>query len=235
MPGRLSVYKKPLVSIIVTGAELVDFRENSKGPQLRDANSPMLSALAVESGSKIAGMQRVEDDLNATIQSIDKAAKESDLIIVSGGVSVGPHDHVKEAAKACGFNKLFWKVNQKPGKPFFFAKKNNKLLFGLPGNPVSAYMGFYHYIRPVIARLCGLSGRREQTRTSLGEDYIVKGARAQFLRVAITDGHAYVLSRQGSHMLTSISEADGYIITEGNTRLKKAAEMDVFLFPQRRS
>jgi molybdopterin molybdotransferase len=231
---HVSVFKKPSVSIIVTGSELIDFKENSEEPHLRDTNSPMLSGLVAESGAETAGTKRVIDDLEDTIKTIDETAKTSDLVIVSGGVSVGPHDHVKEAAKMCGFDKLFWKINQKPGKPFFFAKKNNKLLFGLPGNPVSAYMGFYHYIRPVISVMNGLSGKRKQVRMKLGHEYMVKGDRTQLLRVGIKNGHVQVLNRQGSHMLTSISEADGYIIADCNKILKKDVEIDVFLFPERR-
>lgn len=231
---KVSVYKKPLVSILVTGTELVDFREHTKESQLHDTNSPMLSSLVTESGAKTASIKRVADDIDETVQSIGNAAKKSDLIIVSGGVSVGPHDHVKEAAKACGFKELFWQVNQKPGKPLFFAKKNRMLLFGLPGNPVSAYMGFFHYIQPLLAVMGGLTGRRNKITIPLRQDFFVKGGRTQFLRVAIKDGSAQVLKRQDSHMLTTVSEADGYIIADGNTELEKDVEVEVFLFPPRR-
>jgi len=100
----------------------------------------MLSSLIIEGGGSVASVERVPDNIDKTIDSINNAAKLSDLLIISGGVSVGPHDHVKKAAEVCGFNRIFWKVDQKPGKPFFFARKKDKLLFGLPGNPVSAYI-----------------------------------------------------------------------------------------------
>jgi molybdopterin biosynthesis enzyme len=95
-------------------------------------------------------------------------------------------------------------------------------------------MGFYHFIRPVIAVMSGLSGKRKQVRMTLGRDFIVKGDRKQLLRVAIKNGYAQMLNRQGSHMLTSISEADGYIIADSNTILEKDVDIDVFLFPERR-
>ena len=230
----IEVLIKPSMSVIVTGTELVDYGKKREDSQIYDINTPMLSSLIMECGGSLASVKRVPDKLDKTIDSIKNAAELSDLLIISGGVSVGPHDHVKEAAEVYGFKRIFWKVDQKPGKPFFFARKKDKLLFGLPGNPVSTYMGFFHYIRPVIATMCGKSGERKQIKMVLGQDYFVKGERKQFLRLAITNGFARILSQQDSHMLTSISEADGYIIADGNTQLEKGMTIDIFPFPERR-
>ena len=188
----------------------------------------------IENGGDLKSVTRIADSLEDTIDSIKQATDLSDLLIISGGVSVGPHDYIKKAAEVCGFKRIFWRVNQKPGKPFFFARMKNKLLFGLPGNPVSAYMGFFHYIRPAIAIMCGKSGEREKSKMILGNDYFVEGDRREFLRVSITDGFAKILNRQGSHMLSSISMADGYIIADGNSHLKKGISIDVYYFPDRR-
>jgi molybdopterin biosynthesis enzyme len=95
-------------------------------------------------------------------------------------------------------------------------------------------MGFFHYIRPIIAKMCGKSDERIPSRIVLGHDYFVKGERKEFLRLSITDGIAQILSLQGSHMLTSISVADGYIIVDGNSQLEKGMTLDVYRFPNRR-
>jgi len=230
----IEVLTKPSLSVIVTGTELVDYGKKRQDFQICDINTPMLSSLIIEGGGSVASVERVPDNIDKTIDSIKNAAKLSDLLIISGGVSVGPHDHVKKAAEVCGFNRIFWKVDQKPGKPFFFARKKDKLLFGLPGNPVSAYIGFFHYIRPVISILSGKSGERKPSKMVLGQDYIVKGERKQFLRLSITNGIAHILSKQDSHMLTSLSVADGYIIVDGNMILRKGMTLDVYSFPDRR-
>lgn len=229
----IHVIAKPPLSLIVTGTELVGDGRNKKDFQVYDINTPMLSSLIIESGGRVTSAKRIPDNIDYTIDAIKNATDIADLIVISGGVSVGPHDVVKKAAEICGFKRIFWKVNQKPGKPFFFARKNDKLLFGLPGNPVSAYMGFFHYIKPVIAKLCGKSGERKQIKMILGHDYVVKGERAEFLRISIKDGLAHILSQQGSHMLTSISLADGYFIADGNAQLDKGMPLDVYLFPDR--
>jgi molybdopterin molybdotransferase len=230
----IEILAKPFLSVIVTGSELVDYGKERKDFQICDINTPMLSSLINESGGCLASVKRVPDNIDTTIDSIKKAAELSDFLIISGGVSVGPHDFVKKAAEVCGFKRIFWKVDQKPGKPFYFARKNDKLLFGLPGNPVSAYMVFFHYIRPVLAKMCGKSGNRKPSRMVLGQDYFVKGERKEFLRLSINNGFTKILSQQGSHMLTSISVADGYIIVDGNTQLEKGMTLDVYPFPDRR-
>ena len=230
----INVFARPSISLIVSGTELVDYWERRKDSQICDTNSPMLSRLIIESGGDLRSVTRVTDSLEDTIDSIRKATEIADLLVISGGVSVGPHDFVKKAAEICGFKRIFWRVDQKPGKPFFFGSMKNKLLFGLPGNPVSAYMGFFHYIRPAIARMCGKSGKRKHSKMILGNDYSVEGTRKEFLRVSITDDFAQVLNQQGSHMLTSISMADGYFIADGNSRLKKGIDVDVYYFPDRR-
>ena len=175
----INVFARPSISLIVSGTELVDYWERRKDSQICDTNSPMLSRLIIESGGDLRSVTRVTDSLEDTIDSIRKATEIADLLVISGGVSVGPHDFVKKAAEICGFKRIFWRVDQKPGKPFFFGSMKNKLLFGLPGNPVSAYMGFFHYIRPAIARMCGKSGKRKHSKMILGNDYSVEGTRKE--------------------------------------------------------
>ena len=156
--SKVLVFTKPSVSLLVTGTELappdvVDIEPH----QIRDSNSIMLASAVREAGANLRSTSHVKDSLKQTINAVKLAAESGDSIILcSGGVSVGRHDHVKDAALAAGFKELFWKIRQKPGKPLFVCRRKDTLLFGLPGNPVSAFMCFIKYVRPVLAELQGV-------------------------------------------------------------------------------
>ena len=178
----------------------------------------------------------VEDELQATINAISKAVTQQvDFILCSGGISVGDHDHVKEAAEAVGFHELFWRIRQKPGKPLFAALKNSTCLFGLPGNPVSAYMCFVHYIRPLLFTIRG-RGMTWNTITAMaGGEIANKGKRTNFIRVKIDQRDGQLpritdIKKQGSHMLSSIVNADGYIIVEPGTSVNPGEAVNAYLF-----
>jgi len=234
---RVSVFAPPLVSILVTGSELASSANREiKSYQIRDSNSIMLKSVLQEAGAKVLSSSNVEDELQATINAIDNAvAGGADFILCSGGISVGDHDHVKEAAQKVGFRELFWRIRQKPGKPLFAAQKDSTYLFGLPGNPVSAYMCFVHYIRPLLFTIRG-RGMTWKTITAMaGGEIINTGKRTNFIRVKIDqqDGQLPRISdirKQGSHMLSSIVHADGYIIVEPGVTVNPGEAVNVFLF-----
>ena len=131
---RVPVYDQPKVSLLITGTELAHYGSHEIKPfQVRDSNAPMLQSAVHEAGGKVVECLHVEDNLDATVARLECAlAGGSEIILCSGGVSVGRHDHVKEAAVQVGFTELFWKIRQKPGKPLFVAKRGRTLLFGLP-------------------------------------------------------------------------------------------------------
>jgi molybdopterin molybdotransferase len=196
----------------------------------------MLKSAMQEAGAKVEMCLNVEDDLQATINSINEAfSKQVDFILCSGGVSVGDHDHVKEAARSVGFHELFWRIRQKPGKPLFAAQKNKTYLFGLPGNPVSAYMCFSHYILPLLYAVEG-EGMNWKTITAVTAGEICnKGKRTNFIRVKLEQKQGQLptiidIKKQGSHMLSSIVNADGYIILDPGVTLQPGAAVNVFLF-----
>ncbi|HBI16362.1 MAG TPA: hypothetical protein DDY20_12785 [Desulfobulbaceae bacterium] len=235
--SKIRVYTPCKVAVLVTGSELVAADETIADHQIRDSNMIMLEAAILETGGMLAASLRISDNEEATRQAIERT--KADIIICTGGVSVGRHDHVKEAAVANGFSPLFWQIRQKPGKPLFFAKKGSTLLFGLPGNPVSAFMCFTHYVRPVISALNGLPFGWPTVSGEVEADTTNKGKRANMIRVQLTwrpNGGYYIshVEKQGSYMLTSLSDTDGYIIVGPGQTLKAGTRIDVYRYDFRR-
>jgi len=234
---RVSVFAPPQAAILVTGSELASAAGSGiKSFQIRDSNSIMLESALRETGAVVQTCVNVKDELQATIEAIGEAVDRSvDFILCSGGVSVGVHDHVKEAAESAGFKKLFWRIRQKPGKPLFAAQKEGTYLFGLPGNPVSAFMCFTHYIRPLLFTMLGQE-MSWKTVTALTDSGIAnKGKRTNFIRVKLemkegTLPRIIDIKKQGSHMLSSIVNADGYIIVEPGIKILPGEPINVYLF-----
>ena len=233
----VKAYRPCEVAILVTGSELVANGEKIADHQIRDSNMIMLKAAIEESGGKVTSCSRVLDEEQATIEAIGKV--KADIVLCTGGVSVGRHDHVKDAAEVNGYAPLFWRIRQKPGKPLYLAKKGDTLLFGLPGNPVSAFMCFAHYVRPVISALNGFPFGWPTVSGEACENISNKGSRTNMIRVQLNWRHngGYCIThseKQGSHMLTSLSEADGYIILEPGQTMAKGKRCDVYRYDFRR-
>ncbi len=234
---NFNVFSTPKVSIIVTGTELVTSDDKDIKPfQIRDSNKVMLTSATREAGGKVISCEHIGDSLENTREMLEIVTdKEPDFILCSGGVSVGRHDHVKKAAEKAGFTELFWRIRQKPGKPLFAARRENILLFGLPGNPVSAFMCFTHYVRPIIAHMHGQSMAHKSVTAKTSSGITNHGKRTNFIRVKVEFAHGEVpriteVGKQGSHMLSSIANADGYIILEPGEILTPDSLKEVFLF-----
>ena len=232
---NISVFRKPQMAIIVTGTEIKPFDTGIQPWQIRDSNSVMLSAAIAEAGGEISFSKIVGDDLARTRSILNEAAQKIDIVIFSGGVSVGPHDLVKTAVEDGGFQTLFWRVNQKPGKPLFAAKKNNTLLFGLPGNPVSAYMCYLVYIHPVIKYFLNTKSNQKIIHGRLKETIHNNFNRDHMLRVKIERTGDEIpriipIKKQGSHMLTSLTTADGFILIKAKEKIAADSVLAVTLF-----
>jgi molybdopterin molybdotransferase len=209
----------PRVVVLVTGDELVEPGRPLGPGQIRDSNAYGLSAQAVRAGARVVRRAIVRDDRDATEAAFEAALSDGDVVIGSGGVSVGPHDHVKPALAALGVEELFWGVRLKPGKPTWFGRAggDGTLVFGLPGNPVSAMITFHLFARPALLALAG-ADPDGATRASAVLDVAVprSPSREQVIRCRVEprdDGfHVRPTKEQGSHVLTSMLGAAAYAL-----------------------
>ncbi len=148
---EVNVYKKPSISIIITGNELQQPGKDLQYGQVYEANSFMLKAALQQLHFNEVEVVHADDNLERLTSILNNALNKNDIILLCGGISVGDYDFVLQAATDCGVQQLFHKVKQRPGKPLYFGKKENKIVFGLPGNPSSVLTCFYEYVVEALA------------------------------------------------------------------------------------
>jgi molybdopterin molybdotransferase len=235
--GQLLVTRRPVVSVRCTGDELRAPGEPLGPGEIHNSNAPMLTALARRAGAVVLAAQRLPDDPEATETGLAAALRASDVVVLSGGVSVGPHDHVKPALAALGVIERFWRVALQPGKPTWFGTSEEKLVFGLPGNPVSAVVTFTLFVAPALSALLGARTTGWQPSTAaLGVVVRQSPVRAQALRVRIRSGPDGLTATpngpQGSHIVTSLVGADALaLIPVGEGELPAGAPVQLIQLP----
>jgi molybdopterin molybdotransferase len=217
--GTLPVSRRPRVTVLCTGDELRAPGEPLGPGEIHNSNAPMLVGLVTGAGGVTTTAQRLPDDRGATERGIGEALEHSHVVIISGGVSVGPHDHVKPALAELGVDEVFWSVALQPGKPTWFgigrSVPTQSLVFGLPGNPVSAVVTFSLFVAPALAALQGAPvPRPPYAQAALATEVKRNPVRDQAVRVRLEIGGpgprptAFPNGAQGSHILTSLLGAD---------------------------
>jgi molybdopterin molybdotransferase len=214
--ASVAVRRAPRVAIVSTGDELVEPGRSLPPGSIYDANTPSLAAAVADAGGTAVTMPRTPDDESAIEAALRRAAVEADLVVTSGGVSVGRHDHVREVLERRG-SLDFWRIAVQPGKPLAVGELDGVTVIGLPGNPVSALVTFELFVRPFIRRMLGLPGSGRLHVQARPETRIAKDpARRAFLRVAVRREAGETLARsaggQGSAQLRPLAEANGLLI-----------------------
>lgn len=230
------VGKRPRVAIISTGSEIVDITKKPGPDKIRNSNSVMLSVLCRKAGANASVHPLVKDDVSALADGIAAAIKSADILVITGGVSVGKYDHTKEALSSLGGKIYFDKVRLKPGKPAVFARLGNTIVFGLPGNPVSAAVTFYLFVRTAIMRLAGARSAHLRNGFAVSERDL-KGARERdaYLPVTLeTDDRGRLIATplkwSGSSDFVGFASADALaIVPAGATVLKDEVVRVLFL------
>jgi molybdopterin molybdotransferase len=209
----LSCARRPTVAVLVTGDELTEPGNDLAPGAIYSSNGFALAGLVERSQATLVSRSTVRDSAESTREALGRALPEADVVCVSGGVSVGPHDHVKPALRDLGVSERFWGVALRPGKPTWFGSHAGGLVFGLPGNPVSAMVCFQLFVRPALAALQGATRAPVRITAVLDDAVPLLPAREQAVRVRLSaedDGwHAAPTGAQGSHILTSMLGAEG--------------------------
>ncbi len=213
--SEAKVSRRPSVALIATGSEL---KEPGSSPDLEagriyESNRAALAPLVENAGGRAVTFPIVRDEPEATLAALARAFEQCDLVVTCGGVSMGEMDFVKSAFEEMGGSLEFWKVAIRPGRPFVFGRYGNKHLFGLPGNPVSAFVTFLLLVRPALLRWQGAM-RTELPSSSavLGEPFSNPGERRHFARVQMgVDGKVRSAGTQASHILSSLAAAHGLL------------------------
>ena len=229
---KIKVYKKPKIAIIVTGNELVHPGTSLKLGQVYESNSIPLKALLTQMGYDCT-IITVPDDYNTTVKSIEDATTQNDVLLLSGGISVGDYDFVGSALNALGVTPLFYKVRQRPGKPLFFGKKEETLFFALPGNPASTLTCFYIYVLEALKKRSGATqSTKPRLKLKLSEAYHKSSVRAEFLKAHIDGEYVHLLKGQNSSMILSFSKANALVyIPQEVTEIEKEGVVEVIILP----
>ncbi|MBQ7174730.1 MAG: molybdopterin molybdotransferase MoeA [Lachnospiraceae bacterium] len=208
----VTVSRKPVVGIISTGDELVPVEETPKDGQIRDVNSALLSALSEDAGAKCICYGILKDEEDQLAETVERALSECDLVLISGGSSVGMKDSTCRVLEKKG-EVLFHGIAMKPGKPTILGKAGGKPVFGLPGHPVAAFFVSELFVRPLIAQMTGRKTAVREVPAVLTEAISANDGRAQYLGVILEerDGMLYaspIHSKSG--LITSLAGSDGF-------------------------
>lgn len=231
---QVLVFCAPKVGIVVTGSELISPGIPLKPGQIYESNGQMLQAALQQTGFEAVQIQVVEDDYLTTLSTLQAQLQEVDVLLISGGISVGDYDFVGQALPHLGVETLFYKVRQKPGKPLYLGTKDNCIVFALPGNPAAALSCYYEYVLTALKKCQGYPHfSLQKGHLPLTQGYQRKGNRAQFLKAYATSQGVELLDQQSSAMLQSFAAANALVyVPETADHLAAGDLVEVHWLPQ---
>ena len=229
---EVPVYKKPSIAIVTTGNELTEAGRSLEYGKIYESNSAMLKSAILNLGLETISIHKVEDDYDETFKKLQDVITRNDLVIITGGISVGDYDFVGRALKELTVKEVFYKVNQKPGKPLFFGKHEQTTLFALPGNPAAALTCFYIYVQTALLKMTGKNFNLNKVMATSRSDFFKNGDRPQFLKAIYKEGEVSILEGQSSAMLQTFSIANALVKMPGNVeQIKVNDKVEVNLLP----
>lgn len=230
--SEILVYPLPVISVIVTGNELQTPGQSLEPGQVYESNSYSLRAALKQLHIQNVKVYKAEDKLQTVTLVMNEAIQHSDIVFLTGGVSVGEYDFVAEAALQNGVEKIFHKIKQRPGKPFYFGKKENKLVFGLPGNPASVLTCFYEYVEPALRKITKQKTGLQVMQVPLQIPFKKAAGLTHFLK-GYYDGKTVIpLHAQESYRLSSFAQANCLIkIDEEVTMCQEGELVEIHILP----
>ncbi|PZO75410.1 MAG: molybdopterin molybdenumtransferase MoeA [Sphingomonas taxi] len=221
--GSLTVNRRVRVAVAATGDELVPPGSTTDGVALPESNGIMLAAMLADMPVDIVDLGILPDNLEVLREAF--ASVQADLLVTTGGASVGDHDLVRPAIEAAGGTINFWRIALRPGKPMMAGRISEMMVLGLPGNPVSAFVTATLFVKPVVAHMAGARDPLPQsTLALLGEDLPANNARTDYLRAELRDGKAYASTIQDSSMLLTLARSTCLIVRAGNAPVARTGE-----------
>jgi molybdopterin molybdotransferase len=234
---RARVHRRPAVAVLASGDELLEAHEPLAPGRIRSSNDRTLVGQARAAGALAARLDLVRDSIEDLVRRLEEA-RGADVLVTSGGVSVGDRDLLGAALQRAGFRKIFWRVRSSPGKPLLFGRLGDALVFGLPGNPVSAMVAFENFVRPSLRRLQG-DPRPDRRRVVARAHAALEGPedRRHFARVRLAWGPSGYVVREvgpaGSGNLSSMVAANGLaILPEGTRRIDAGQPVEVIVLAE---
>jgi len=229
---EVKVYPNPSITIIITGNELQQPGEPLQHGQVYESNSFALKAVLRQLHVADLKILYATDKPEVVTGALKNALDQADVVLLTGGISVGDYDFVLQAASECGVEKLFHKIKQRPGKPLYFGKKESKLIFGLPGNPSSVLICFYQYVIPSLEKLSKRKIGLSTLKVPLEKSFKKAAGLTHFLKGFYNGKTAVPQDAQESYRLSSFAKANCLIqVDEDTTSLKEGESVDVYLLP----
>ena len=227
--SEVTVGAEVRTAIVSTGNELAQAGQTLEPGQIYDSNSLLLRGLVTNCGATVSSVEHARDEQEALSATLRRGV-QSDVLLISGGVSVGEHDLVKSALTELGANLQIWRVAIKPGKPFLFGRAGGCRIFGLPGNPVSSFVTFLKFVRPAILKMMG-AGREELAprlvRARLTENIAADTGRPHYIRGCLAAGDFTPVGRQESHAVYGLSRSNALLRVAGGTAISAGELVDV--------
>ena len=230
---EVSVFKKPSIALVTTGNELIEAGQPLSYGKIYESNSKMLQNALYNLKFYNVTLHKIEDDYNKTYSELKTVISEKDVVIISGGISVGDYDFVGKALNALEVETLFYKVKQKPGKPLFFGKKDQATIFALPGNPAAALTCFYVYVYIALQKLMDRETLELPRITAKSNsEFNKKGDRPQFLKALYKNDSVSILEGQSSAMLQTFALSNAFVFMPSETtKINSNDDVEVILLP----
>ena len=225
----IDVHQSPRVAIVTTGDELVELGTELRPGEIFETNGVMLAGLAEAAGAEVVMRSHCRDDFEE-LCAVLRDATDNDVVIISGGVSVGERDLVRDALRKVGAQIDLWRVAVKPGKPFLFGMRERCAIFGLPGNPVSSFVTFLIFVRPGLLQMMGANDLgMVRSIARLSHDIAADETRPHYLRGKVEDGRFSVVGQQESHALFGLARANALLRVNPGEQLRAGLEVEVLL------
>lgn len=228
---KVTVYDQLKIGLVFTGNELEELGNPLSEGKIYNSNKYTLQSALSEINQQFTFIKHAEDTEEATFFSIKETLEKSDIVIITGGISVGDYDYVKPALEQLGVSQLFYKINQKPGKPMYFGKLNNKFIFALPGNPASVFSCFHQYVKPFILGCFGSNNFEENIDFAISESSVKKknSEQTQFLKAFYSLGKVKIFNAQESYKMDSVAKANCLVeFSENKTEINIGEKVKIW-------